>query len=117
MVLIWRGWGGLLIIFVPLLFIATGGIITSSLQLGESFILATIFFVFAAISVTLYRLGKKWNSTEDKVLIDKETNEEVVIKGKTKHSLFFIKMECWGILWGVVTGIYFLFLVLLAFTG
>ena len=40
--------------------------------------------------------GNKWNSKLERIFIDKETGKEIVYKGN--HSLFWIKMEYWGII-------------------
>ncbi len=46
-------------------------------------------------------MGKKWNTPEGKTLVDKETGQEVILK--PNHSLFWIKMEYWGIIFGAIS--------------
>ena len=41
-------------------------------------------------------LGKWLNNEKSKILIDKETGKEVILKNN--HSLFFIPMEYWGVI-------------------
>lgn len=45
-------------------------------------------------------LGKYINKPDGKVYIDAETGEKVMFN--KKHSLFFIKMEYWGPILGVI---------------
>jgi hypothetical protein len=51
-------------------------------------------------------VGKYLNKKEGKVLIEKDTGKEVVVK--SEHSLFFIKVEYWGYILFAL-GIIFLF--------
>ena len=44
--------------------------------------------------------GKKWNSNNQKILIDKETGKKVLLKGN--HSLFWIPMQYWSVILGVL---------------
>ena len=49
-----------------------------------------------AISAVLcFLIGVKLDSAEDRVLVDPETGEEVVVSGGS-HTLFFVKMHWWG---------------------
>ena len=54
------------------------------------------FFVAAAFS---WFMGKKWNEEEGRTVIDKATGQEIEIK--PNHSLFWIKMQYWGIIFGI----------------
>ena len=67
-----------------------------NIALGSALILAGVFS---------WLMGRKWNSAEGKVMIDKETGQEVLFK--QKHSIFWIKMEYWGIIFGIL-GIVFI---------
>src|SRR5262245_8816650 len=49
-------------------------------------------FIIAGCLVML--IGKYLNKKEGRVLIDKQTGEEVVVK--SEHSLFFINVEYWS---------------------
>ena len=52
-------------------------------------------------------LGKWLNNRKAKILIDKETGEEVVVTNN--NSLFFIPMEYWGIILIVSSALVFFF--------
>lgn len=45
-------------------------------------------------------MGKKWNQKNTRTLVDKESGQEVTLK--PNHSLFWIKMEYWGLIFGVL---------------
>ena len=59
-----------------------------------AFILA--FFTAGAFS---WFMGKKWNEEEARTVIDKATGQEIILK--PNHSLFWIKLQYWGIIFGV----------------
>jgi hypothetical protein len=61
-------------------------------------------FLVAGCFVLL--IGKYLNKKESKVLIEKETGKEVVLK--SEHSLFFINVEYWGYILFAL-GVIFLF--------
>jgi len=53
-------------------------------------------FVAAAFS---WIMGKRWNEKEGRIVIDKATGQEVMIK--PNHSIFWIKMQYWGIIFTI----------------
>ncbi|COK33440.1 Uncharacterised protein [Streptococcus pneumoniae] len=59
--------------------------------------MAVMFIISGVMS---WYLGKYINKPDGKVYIDAETGEKVMFK--KKHSLFFIKMEYWGPILGVI---------------
>ncbi|WP_407140474.1 hypothetical protein [Aquimarina sp. 2-A2] len=65
-------------------------------------------FVFAAFMTGIFSwfFGKKWNTKNSRVVIDEKTNERILLTNN--HTLFWIKMEYWGIIF-VVLGIVVLF--------
>lgn len=54
-------------------------------------------FVAAAFS---WFMGRKWNEEEGQVVIDKASGKEFLIK--PNHSLFWIKMQYWGIIFALM---------------
>jgi hypothetical protein len=54
-------------------------------------------FVAAAFS---WFMGKKWNEQEGQVLMDKASGKEFMVK--PNHSLFWIKMQYWGIIFALL---------------
>ena len=53
------------------------------------------FFITAVFS---WFMGKKWNEEETRTVVDKATGQEIILK--PNHSLFWIKLEYWGIIFG-----------------
>ncbi|WP_394747609.1 hypothetical protein [Spongiimicrobium salis] len=56
---------------------------------------------FLVTGVCSWILGNKWNTTSGRRVVDKRTGEEIILKGN--HSLFWIKLQYWGIVFGVLT--------------
>ena len=53
------------------------------------------FFIAAVFS---WFMGKKWNEEETRTLVDKASGQEIILK--PNHSLFWIKLQYWGIIFG-----------------
>lgn len=88
--IIWTGKG----ILTPLI-LAAAIILTAVIPSKEigSFLLP---FAFIAAGIANWRLGNKWNNKEGQVMIDEATGQRT--EYKPNHSLFFIKMQYWGII-------------------
>lgn len=100
--IIWSGWGFLVAIIViinTLLGKAIFGSITGDATYFQdhSWPMAVMFIISGVMS---WYLGKYINKPDGKVYIDTETGEKVMFN--KKHSLFFIKMEYWGPILGVI---------------
>ncbi len=54
------------------------------------------FFIAAAFS---WFMGKKWNEAEGRTMIDKASGQEFILK--PNHSLFWIKLQYWGVIFGI----------------
>jgi hypothetical protein len=63
-------------------------------------------FSQAVAAVAIWVVGKKLNGKPGRIMVDQATGETVELK--SKHSLFFIKMEYWAF---VVTAIAIAFVV------
>lgn len=87
--IVWQGLG-FLVVLIPIIFLVLIGATAGTTQMTYGIETALIL---SAISIWL--LGKKLNGGPGKVLIDPETNEEVVFK--SKHTLFWIPMEWFAI--------------------
>jgi hypothetical protein len=83
--IVWKGKG----ISVFLSFLVVFAIL-AMLKLKFEICAAAGFFTAAIFS--LY-FGKKWNTGEARVFIDKKTGRQVIVT--PDHSLFFIKVEYW----------------------
>ena len=93
---IWSGLGFLVAVVTFLLLLAAE-YVTESLFRDESYYQAhgwpklLAFFLAGAV---VWPLGMYLNRRQGKVMIEKETGKEVLIK--PDHSFFFIRMEYWG---------------------
>ena len=89
--LIWSGWGILVLIITFIVAFFMDGISKSTgINSDLTFALGLIFS-----GLICWFLGKRLNRPSDKIYINKETGEEVREKNG-KHRLFFIKMEYWA---------------------
>lgn len=91
--IVWSGKGFLSVLVLVVTFVLLVMILPKE-QADLAFIGG--FFVAAAFS---WFMGKKWNEEEGRTMIDKATRQEIVIK--PNHTLFWIKMQYWGIIFGV----------------
>jgi hypothetical protein len=106
--IIWSGLG-FLVAVITFLFLLSAEYVTESLFGDESYYqdhgwpkLAAFFLAGAVV----WSLGAYLNRRQGKVMVEKETGKEVLIK--PNHSFFFVRMEYWGpILFAL--GIIFLF--------
>jgi hypothetical protein len=58
-----------------------------------------VFGFFGAGFFSWY-FGRKWNHEHGRIMTDKETGKEIELK--KDHSLFWIKMQYWGIIFTVI---------------
>ena len=63
-----------------------------------------VIFCLALSSYLLWIIGKRLN--KKRRLIDPETNEEVILIHN--HSLFFIKIQYWGLIFGIASVLLFI---------
>ena len=97
---IWSGRGILIVLIFFLI-----GIIFAPLVPKDywNYVFAFASFVTAAFS---WFFGDQWNNEEGRVATDNNTGQKLIIR--RKHSLFFIKMQYWGIILSII-GIIILF--------
>ena len=96
--IIWRGYGLLVPAIALVVFIIDG----ASGLAGSRFMNATPWAsipIGLAIGLPVWFLGRYLNRRPGRVVIDKSTGEELELR--TKHDLFFIPMEYWGVLFVV----------------
>ena len=106
--IIWSGWGFLVAI---ILFINSiiGEMLCRSITKNMEYYQQNSWpmtIVFILTGVICWYLGKYLNRPSDKVYINKQTGKEVRLS--KRNSFFFIKMEYWGPILGVI-GIVILF--------
>ncbi|HEX2606543.1 MAG TPA: hypothetical protein VHK91_04150 [Flavisolibacter sp.] len=94
--IIWKGMGFLVLVVA----VAVGALMSllfeSAFHINRDWGAATGALVSAGI---IWYMGRYFNApSRDKVLIDKATGQEVVLK--PDHSLFFIKMQYWAFIIG-----------------
>lgn len=91
--IVWRGLG-FLGVLIPIILLVILDMVdkTHKFQYGE-----TVVLILSAIGT--WFLGKKLNGAPGKVLIDPQTNQEVVLKDK--HTLFWIPLEYFAFVWAV----------------
>ena len=102
--LIWKG-NGFLAIIIPVMIFIPVSIICFSIA-GSRGSDDVITGIIVAISLALssfatWKVGKKLNGGKGKILIDPDTGEKVLLK--SEHSFWFINVEYWGVLWGILS--------------
>ncbi|WP_053957357.1 hypothetical protein [Inediibacterium massiliense] len=71
-----------------------------------------IIICFGSAGLICIKLGKSLNNKPQKTYIDQETGEQVILK--RKHTLFFVKIETWRIIY-IVFGIILLIATIIAY--
>lgn len=96
MIIIWKGRGGLVILIAIGAFLAMNAVTVSVYHDNDYFELHRWPKVAALwlAGLVSYLIGTYLNSRNARVLIDKRTGHEVVLR--PDHSLFFVRMEYWG---------------------
>lgn len=98
--IVWSGNGFLSILVLGASIFLLGAILPETkIDYGFSF----AFFIAGAFS---WFMGKRWNEAESKVVIEKSTGKELIIR--PNHTLFWIKIQYWGIIF-VIFGCLFLY--------
>lgn len=99
---IWSGLGFLGILFLGLGFLSMDSLINKVFAdpnyYSNNWWPDLLVFIIAGL--LSFFLGRYLNNRKGRVLVDKETGQEVIIR--PNHSLFFIKLEYWGIIFPVL---------------
>lgn len=93
--IVWSGRGFLSVLVLIVALFASMGILPKE-HSDYAFIIAT--FVAAAFS---WYFGNKWNNKNTRVVIDEQTGQRIVLKNN--HSLFWINMEYWGLIFSILS--------------
>ena len=88
--IIWSGRGLMPLFLVSFTLLFSANLFPAE-HLDYSFMLS--FFISGVVS---WILGRKWNNLKGQTIIDKTTGQETVLF--EEHSLFWIKMEKWGLI-------------------
>lgn len=104
---IWRG-RGIAVVGLAILGILTAQAIVAILgginQAHVQGLGAGIGLLLAAAPA--WFLGKKWNAPlPDRVLVDQATGQQVVIKHRPRHTLYYVPMEYWGVILAALGGV------------
>ncbi len=95
--IIWRGWGILVVIVAALAVVGTQ-LATTALFGAETYARhnAWLFPLGLALAAPIvWLLGRRLNGRGGRTLVDPATGRRVVVR--RDHSLFFIRMEYWAI--------------------
>ncbi|SMD36230.1 hypothetical protein SAMN04488029_2785 [Reichenbachiella faecimaris] len=92
--IIWSGRG----ILTPLILV-TSVVLFISISSEEIGVYTFPISILLA-GVANWILGKKWNSASGRIVVDEATGERIELK--SNHTLFWIKMEYWGVLFGII---------------
>lgn len=97
--IIWLG-RGVLVLLAIIADVLLSGVIGAKLGFKDATIQIYAFeFVLAIVLfLPIWFLGRKWNS-DVPVLVDKATGQEIEMKNV--HTMFFIPMQYWAIIWPV----------------
>jgi hypothetical protein len=88
--IVWSGKGFLAVLILIISFGLFVNVFPKE-QGDYAFVLA--FFIAGAFS---WFMGKKWNEESGRTVIDKVSGQEIILK--ENHSLFWIKLQYWGII-------------------
>lgn len=108
MLIVWKGKGAFVILIVVVACLLMNGVTGSVFHDNDYFQkhgwpkLAALWLAGAAT----WTLGNYLNTRQARVMIDKATGKEVILR--PDHSLFFVKMEYWGpglVLLGIIVAL------------
>lgn len=101
--IIWRGWGILVVLIVGLFELIGYTLIVEPLGLDTKSTSADIigYLLFLPAAVVIWFVGKYLNGKSKRVVIDKETGQEITLP--VAHSLFFVRMEYWAIIFAALS--------------
>ena len=94
--LVWQGWGILVVGIAFAMIVVVSAIWTavfgeSSVNTNYPMILGIALLLSAPI---IYLLGNRLEARPGRTMIDKETGQEVVLRGA--HTLFFVRLRYWA---------------------
>lgn len=92
--IVWSGRGSLSLIILIVVYLLLTLVFPKE---QSNYALIIGLFVAAGFS---WFMGKKWNESNKKTVIDKASGQEIILQ--PNHSLFWIKMQYWGIIFSVL---------------
>jgi hypothetical protein len=100
-VIVWRGWG-ILVVLIAFLGLLAGQLIGTAVMGASNYDSNATWLVGLGLllaAAVLWPIGKRLNSGS-RTFIDKETGREIVVR--PGHSLFFVPMQFWAPILGVI---------------
>lgn len=95
MVLVWKGWG-VLVMILPVLFGIIIELTLNAIRVEESVFEYGLVYGFSLSAIVCFLLGRKLNDpSNDKELVDPKTGETHMLK--IRHTFFWIPMQWWSI--------------------
>ena len=91
--IVWQGFG-FLVALIPVVIL----LLFSVLGIDKNFKFSEEVTLLAT-AIIVWLVGRKLNSQPAKILIDPQTNQEVILKNK--HTMFWIPMEYYAILFAI----------------
>lgn len=95
--IVWQGLG-FLAVLIPVVFLVAANII-----FGKDFLSAQSYGLEAVVlvsAIAVWFIGTKLNNAPGKILLDPETNQEVVLK--KKHTIFWVPMQWFALILGAL---------------
>ena len=99
----WKG-NGYLALVIPVMLMLIVSILFSlitGIDLNKEPNVIPLFIGLLISSFTCWKVGKRMNGGEGRILIDPNTSEKVLLKHE--HTFWFIKLEYWGVIWGIIS--------------
>lgn len=92
--LIWSGKGILSVLVLLISAVLLMGVFPEE---KSDYAFVGAFFIAGVFS---WFMGKRWNEKDGQIVVDKATGQEIELK--PNHSLFWIKTQYWGIIFGII---------------
>jgi membrane protein YqaA with SNARE-associated domain len=105
MFIVWQGYGPLAAVIPPIVGTASQMLVshfTGNYDAWDDNVSTSSAVGFFLGGIAVWYLGRWLNNRPGKILIDPQTNEKTELK--TPHTLYWVRMESWGIVWTVLSG-------------
>ena len=103
--IIWKGWG-ILALLIPAVFVGGGDAVLEQIMAAAYNAPVVQSLLLLASAAAVWVAGRKLNNAPVRHLIDSETGEIADIK--PAHSLFWIPMQWFAVLWALVPVVLFI---------
>jgi hypothetical protein len=93
MILVWRGWG-IVVIAIAFMWFCVAIAISALIHADTDGSVAITGLCLVPAGVVTWFVGRRMNRDATRILIDPATGGEVVVR--RDHSFFFLRVEWWG---------------------